>query len=64
MSNNFEKFLEKILKTEQISPGDRLSEIIYQLQNNELNEEQLELIAAASKKPDLEKINKLINKIK
>ena len=64
MSNDFEKFLEKILKTEQISPRDRLSEIISQLQIDELDEEQLEMIAAASKKPDLEKLNKLINKNK
>ena len=64
MSNDFERFIEKILKTEQISPGDRLSEIICQLQIDELDEEQLEMIAAASKKPDLEKLNKLINKNK
>jgi len=64
MSNDFEKFLKKILKTEQISPGDRLSEIISQLQTDELDEEQLEMIAAASKKLDLEKIKKLIEDIK
>jgi len=64
MSNDFEKFLKKILKTEQISPRDRLSEIISQLQIDELDEEQLEMIAAASKKLDLEKIKKLIEDIK
>lgn len=61
MSDKFELYIRKIIKSEQISPGDELSKKISALQYDELDEEQLELVAAANKEPDYEKIKSLID---
>ena len=63
MNDDFELFIEKILKTEQISPNDRLSKIIKDLQTDELDEEQLDLIAAAQG-ADYDKLKNLLDKNK
>ena len=63
MNDDFELFIEKILKTEQISPDDRLSKMINALQTDELDEEQLDLIAAAQG-ADYDKLKKLFDKNK
>ena len=63
MSDDFELFIEKILKTEQISPDDRLSKMINALQTDELDEEQLDLIAAAQG-ADYDKLKNLLDKNK
>lgn len=63
MNDDFELFIEKILKTEQISPDDRLSKMINALQTDELDEEQLDLIAAAQG-ADYDKLKNLLDKNK
>ena len=64
MSDDFELFIEKVLKTEQISPDDRLSKMIKALQTDELDEEQLDLIAAAAQGADYDKLKNLLDKNK
>lgn len=47
MNTKFERFITMLLKSEAISPNDKLSREIKSIEQDELTQDELELVAAA-----------------